>query len=209
MADTIPVDDHVIGDSGHVTDHNDIADVLGLLAQSLTNESSNTSAILALQALQSGLWEPYPVAAYYPINGTSNTARTSTAQVADPYLTVALQSSAIYKIDSEIQYYGGSGGSAGFLQWSWTVPSGSEFFYTAAFLSSATGLPLLHAENGSSSSDYANTTGVSNQLAMSMHGIISTSSTAASLTWNWGCETNSGTNTHVASGSWLTATRIG
>lgn len=44
MADTIPIDTHAIGDTGHVTDHNNIADMLGLLTQLLAQYSnaSNT-----------------------------------------------------------------------------------------------------------------------------------------------------------------------
>jgi hypothetical protein len=40
VADTIPADNHAIGDSGHVTDHNNMADVLSLFAQALAQLTS-------------------------------------------------------------------------------------------------------------------------------------------------------------------------
>lgn len=44
MADTIPADNHVIGDTGHVTDHNNMADMLGLICQALAQMSSGTES---------------------------------------------------------------------------------------------------------------------------------------------------------------------
>lgn len=207
MADTIPVDDHVIGDSGHVTDHNDIADVLGLLATALTNTSSNTSAILALQNLQSVVWEPYPVSAWYPAGGT--TARTATAQVADPYLTVSLQANAVYRVELYLHYNGGAGGSAGYIEWSWTNPTSSNWYYVSHFLNAGTGVGTIAEQTGTGTGQYAYTDGVSTTLGLTQHGTLITAGTAGSLTFNWGCQNNSGTNTHVVAGSLLTATRIG
>lgn len=56
MSLVIPADTHVIGDSGHTTDHNNIADVLGLLAKAgaqgiATIGGSNAANLTALSSL--------------------------------------------------------------------------------------------------------------------------------------------------------------
>lgn len=56
MANIIPSDTHNAGDANHTPDHNNIADVLGLLAQTFaaatgTPAPTNTTAITALQNL--------------------------------------------------------------------------------------------------------------------------------------------------------------
>jgi hypothetical protein len=57
VADTIPVDNHVIGDSGHVTDHNNIADILGLYGQALAQQASGlVSATNATNVAQILAW---------------------------------------------------------------------------------------------------------------------------------------------------------
>lgn len=212
MTAVIPSDTHAPGDTGHTTDHNDIADVLSLLVQVLAQAdlsftTVNATAIGDLQELQSSNYELVPVSAQYPVGGS--TGRGAVTLVADPYLTVPLQASAIYEIDTVIQYNGGAGASAGYLQWDYSVPAGSNFIYAAHFLLSTTGLPMIRAKDGSDSTDWANTTGVSNQLAMTHHGTIYTSTTPGNLVWNWGLNVANGTNTHITQGTRLTATRVG
>jgi len=65
MAYTIPTDAHVTGDTGHTTDHNNLTDVAGLLAQVLAQQagfpgnstpSGNAANITAVQTLTAGAY---------------------------------------------------------------------------------------------------------------------------------------------------------
>ena len=76
MAQTIPSDAHIVGDPGHTVDHDNISDVLGLLAQALaistgnapgTVPASNAANVTAVQALVAA-WSGYNSSSYqfYP-----------------------------------------------------------------------------------------------------------------------------------------------
>jgi hypothetical protein len=144
------------------------------------------------------------VAASYPVGG--DTPRTATSILDDPILTVPVVNGNVYEIRCEIRYAGGAGGAAGFLQWLWNHPGGSFRINTHYF---GTGGTLLEqALLGSTTGVAAFTNGVGTDLPLSGRGLYVCAGTGP-LTFQWGCQTNTGTNTHVKEGSYLIAQQIG
>lgn len=98
----------------------------------------------------------------------------------------------------------------GFLEWDFSVPSGAagQFYYNALYKSS-TGTLLNQSLQDNTSGVYAYTNGVTVPLTLQATGLLITSTSSGTFSFNWGCQTNTGTNTHVTAGSVLSATRVG
>lgn len=219
MSDTIPADNHAIGDSGHVSDHNNIADMLSLLAKVLAADGglydgTNATAVTQLQEMQTqaSATGGYELAAFYPLGG--NTARTSTALTADPYLVIAnVQANAVYQSQVHLVYSGGAGGSAGMMAWDFSTPSGSTYHYNVLYLGGTGTIGVtntrLEYHLGGDTGIYAGTLGVSSSLAWDSWGLLYTGASSGSFTFNWGCETNTGTNSHLLEGSYMKLSRLG
>lgn len=211
MSDTIPSDAHAIGDTGHVSDHNNISDMLSLLSQVLagTNgvfDGTNATAIATLQAMQAN---PMPLAAFYPNNG--DTGRATVGDTADPFLQVlGLQANGIYMVQGTIAYHGGNtgGGTGGNLSWSFTEPAGTTFRYTVTYVN-ASGNTVVENHFGGDTSMVALTTGETNNFGISFTGTAYVSTTSGNFTFNWGLASTSTTQTHVTYGSSLLLHRIG
>lgn len=143
-------------------------------------------------------------AAFYPVAG--DTARTATAIIDDPYLTVPVISGSIYEVRCQVRYSGGSAGAAGHMAWLWSHPGGD--FRMNTWYTGTGGSFTYQALIGTTSGVAAQTTGVANDMPWMGMGIYYCTASGF-LTFQWGCLTNTGTNTHVKEGSCLTATIIG
>lgn len=118
-----------------------------------------------------------------------------------------LVNGAIYEIDGVINYHGGAGGSAGFFKWAFAVPSGSTMTYAYA-RENESGVFSGAYPSGGTTTNTANTTGVSTTMCVQLRGILICGSNG-SLQFKWAQDTSVGTATTVEANSWLSARRVG
>lgn len=129
----------------------------------------------------------------------SNTSRsTTTTLAADPHLVLPLEANATYDLDLDIAYNGNTNGS-GDLKFGFSGPSG----YTMAFGAWLVSIPAGVSSSGGNQGTtlVSGSAGTGTPLAAKVHGTVSTSSTAGSLTLLWAQNTSNGTATTLTTGS--------
>jgi hypothetical protein len=141
-----------------------------------------------------------PLAAYK----TADLARTSSSQVADPDLSVAVAANAVYLADICLFYKGASSGNN--LQFTWTIPAGTAGgLYAATYVGGGFGVVI----EANSWTDAAHTAGAQTGgtvYGVDITGTVSTGGTAGNFTLNWGA---SGGTVTLSARSRLVFQRIG
>lgn len=136
--------------------------------------------------------------------GSDQSVTSSTLQVGDLALFLSLAASCTYEVRGIIDYEGGTQGSSD-IQWGFSIPSGSVGAYNVVCVGT-TGT-TIYARFGWTSTGTAGTNGGGNRRMLNINGYITTSTTAANLSFTWAQNTSNGTATVVHSGSKLIARR--
>lgn len=146
-----------------------------------------------------------PVSAYK----TADTNRaSSTSLTADPALQLDnLASNAIYKVEGNIFYVGGTGTSEGDLQWGWNS-TGAAMIYQAFYRTIASGLGDGGSYTDSDVVNGAQTAGGSTFLGVTLKGTIDTANAPCSMIFKWAQSSSNSTATTVRAGSYLRAVRL-
>lgn len=216
MANTIPADNHAQGDTTHLTDHNNMADVLGLIAQVLASQlggvydNTNATAITQLVAMDQA-----PLKAFKSADQSKNT---NTTLGNDPDLFIPLQANAVYEIRGMLSYAGGAGASEGDLKVAWNY-TGATNWMVYGIPHWMTGQSAGNAGPNQGGHSYftnnasawtAMTNGVSGtqDFAILLLGSISTS-TAGVLHLQWAQNVSNATNTFMRQGSYIAVERMG
>lgn len=216
MANTIPPDTRAQGDTTHLTDHNNMADVLGLLAQVLASQvggvydNTNATAITQLNAMDQA-----PLSAFK----SSDLGRNTTTTLAnDPDLAVPLQANAVYELRSMISYAGGAGSSEGDLKIGWNYTGtlnymvyGAPHWMTGQAAGSSgpnSGGHSYFTLGAGSFTALTNGTSGTQDFAMLILGTVATTS-AGTMHVQWAQNSSNATNTWLRQGSYVTFQRMG
>ena len=144
MADTIPSDSHVIGDSGHVSDHNNIADILGLYGEALAQFASglesatNTTNVAQILAwVGNNQYANDKIA--YKINNTVTPTGLSNLAAAT-YQANDAQTGSIYAVEAWGYGTWGAASSSGTLEFAvaWGGSTASNLTLGGTYMASST-----------------------------------------------------------------------
>ena len=135
---------------------------------------------------------------------TGGTSRASTTVLtADPGLTTAVTAGATYDVELVLFYNGAN--AAGYFKWDFIVPAGATFPYSVLYMN-ATGTLVLQKQ-APGSSQYADTTGTGNTLAIVIKGILVVSSTVSPFSLSWAQNASNATATTLEAYSKMTLRR--
>jgi hypothetical protein len=138
----------------------------------------------------------------------ADTSRTSTtAQTADPHLTLSVAAGSTYRVDLVLLYKGANG--AGFFQWDFDVPSGASFAYCATYQNTS-GAGAVDWQVNGTSSIWANTLGTagSTDNALTIAGTLVTAGNAGTFDLKWAQHASNGTATSLLTNSTMIARRL-
>jgi len=152
-----------------------------------------------LQASDVNSWF-VPLAAYK----TADLARSSSAQVADPDLTVTVTANATYIVEATFQYKGTA--TANNFGWTWTIPSGSGAGLYAAVYIGSSNTTVIESDGWTDTAHFAGTPIAGNEYVVNIRGLLAVGSTSGSFTLNWGAQ--AGTCT-LSARSYLMCVRVG
>jgi hypothetical protein len=130
---------------------------------------------------------------------SSPTSRASTTTLtADPHLVVSLEANAVYDLDIDLAYNGGTNGSSD-LKFGFTGPSGFTMSFGAWLVSIPAGTASSGGTQGTTLT--SGSVGTGTPLAARVSGTVATTGTPGSLTLTWAQNTSSGTATTLTTGS--------
>jgi hypothetical protein len=142
----------------------------------------------------------------------ADTPRTSnTTLTADPDLTLAVDASKTYLLETVVNFYNG-GGTTGNIQYSFSLPASAHLYggtwgrdgttgdtASASYDQAAQAFPALGAATWSAA--------VFDQPIL-IHAVLVTGASAGSITLNWAQDASSGTATTVREGSFMFLRRV-
>ena len=141
------------------------------------------------------------------VKSSTQAIANNTTLANDADLVVAVVSSAVYKIEANLIYDGGTGGSETDFKFRFTMPASATVAYG-----------VLYFDAGGAAKDQAGTAadtltistggvGVPKQLLFK--ALLTVAGTAGNFQLQWAQGISGGTNTRLYQGSYLTARRVG
>lgn len=204
------------------------ANVRDQVVTPFASAAARTSAILSpvsgmlTARTDVGIMEAYDGSAwqqvgYYPSllyvrRSADHAGRTNNTIAADDVLVLTVAANAIYEITSEIFYTAGGAAATNGLKVGWSGPSGATFDWTwyGKIDTDGTATATSTWMAGRAIGDQLSSGGAGATLcAARPHGLLITSSTSGSFSFQWAQSTTNGTATIIKAGSFLIARRVG